>query len=274
MNKKRNGGGFVKIPWNIVQRTTDAELKTLAVLTHYCSLPGGGFPSIETIAREAGKQRRAIITALDNLSAKGFIQKHSRPGLTTVYNLPGVENSTTETDLDQCKKMHRGCAENCTHNKIAFNKNETETLLHERARTRAVKTKKTPYFGFEIKNPLYRDDPYAFPFLDDVPDKVYRQALKIGYSMSITELYRFCGELANGHTPKGDIITDPAGYLEVWKNNQVPGMARQAKNERRTLKQGGCIQFKFQDRTFVRLKPIPYTGEEQRHKVSSIVEIF
>lgn len=271
MNKKRNGGGFVKIPWNIVQRTTDAELKTLAVLTHYCSMPGGGFPSIETIAREAGKQRRAIITALDNLSAKGFIQKHTRPGLTTVYNLPGsesptprtetndqtdenggssAENSTTETEIDQCRKMHRGCAEKCTQNKNELLRlKQIQGHPQKRAKKQAKKAVKESLITFQVKNPEY--DPHRtaemkkqkiLPFAPEAIEKIYLAGLKIGYRMTMDELFKFAWAIIDGgvYSKRGVFhpVRDFDSLLYSWRDAQTPEKARQAVSEQERLNAG------------------------------------
>lgn len=290
MNKKRNGGGFVKIPWNIVQRTTDAELKTLAVLTHYCSMPGGGFPSIETIAREAGKQRRAVITALDNLTAKGFVEKQTRPGRTTVYRLPGsdsttprkntadqtdgsggssAENCTPSEDLNQCKKMHTTSAENCTHNKIE------EIILkqdQEHAHKRARKNKKTEsksLITFPVKNPEYdtqkkveMKEQGIKPFLPGAIDKLYLAGLKIGYRMTIDELFKFAWVMIDGgyYSQRGVFhrVRDFDTLLYQWYDAQTPEKARQAISEQERLKAGEEIfSGEYTGRRWGRTAPLP-----------------
>lgn len=290
MNKNSNGGGFVKIPWNIIQRTTDAELKTLAVLAHYCSMRGGGFPSIETIAREAGKQRRAVITALDNLTAKGFIEKQTRPGRTTVYRLPGsdsttprkntadqtdgsggssAENCTPGEDLNQCKKMHTTSAENCTHNKI-----EEITLKQEQgqAHKRARKNKKTEsesLITFPVKNPQYNSDKAAEmkeqgikPFLPGAIDKLYLAGLKIGYRMTIDELFKFAWVMIDGgyYSQRGVFhrVRDFDTLLYQWYDAQTPEKARQAISEQERLKAGEEIfSGEYTGRRWGRTAPLP-----------------
>lgn len=294
MNKdKRKGGGFVQIPWNAVLQTTDAELKALAVLTHYCSMQGGGFPSIETIAREAGKHRRAIITALESLAAKGIIKKTARPGLTTVYHLPGsdrpqttksaddqtdesggssAENCTGETPPNPCRILHGSSAEFCTHNN-----NDLITLkqeqIHEHKRARARKPPKSQkekesIITFAMKNPAYNpekademEEAQISPFATGAIDRLYLAALKIGYRMTVDEVFKFAWAMIDRgyYSRKGVFhrVADFDSLLYAWRDAQTPEKARQAVSEQERLKAGEEIYSGEVGRSWGILRPFP-----------------
>ena len=297
-DQKKNGGGFVQIPWYVVQKTTDAELKTLAVLTHYCSMQGGGFPSIETIAREAGKHRRAVSTSLDRLTKKGFIVKSSRKGQTSVYSFPGkaakpqeppadppeevagtyAENCTGIDTGNLCGNLHTTYAENCTQNKndlIILKQDHIQGHGHSRTRTREKK-KKTEgakanlesLITFQVANPDYdskdkerMEKKNIFPFISEGIDAIYQAGLKIGYRMTVAEVFKFAFVMIDGGITNRKGIFHPIrdfdSLLFAWRDKQTPEAQRQAVSEQERLKAGQPVS----GGRWQRLAPFPELAE-------------
>lgn len=241
---------------------TAAELQVYLVLSHYATLPNGAYPSIATISSLINTKKRAIIYSLDGLARKGFIVRKKRPGKSSFYELsriPFREQSTVSSGAKNCTTQDKPVQNNAPHQckKLHPNKIDVVNINHEQeqehTRTRKEKKQLESIINFSItnpacdlKNPQEMTKNKILPFTNDGLHNIYLAGLKIGYRMTVAEVFKFALIMIYGkyYTKRGIAhkVRDYDKLLYDWKAKQTPEAARQAISEQERLKAGEKIK--------------------------------
>ena len=131
------------IPRELTRSAGGARLRVYVALAERCNNEGTCFPSLSTIAADAGVSRRSVSYALDWLDATGWIvrTRRSEDGVSqsTLYFLPeqvrrvdsggsakGCTGSATDCTGGSAKGCKGGSAKGCTHNSSQGNSSQFE----------------------------------------------------------------------------------------------------------------------------------------------------
>ncbi len=94
------------------------------MLRAYGGVNGICCPRMETLAADIGRQRRAVVSAIRTLCAKGLVSRRRRPGSSNAYtvHLDGNGQPTTQPGVSPAAQVcaadrARGCAADDAHNK-------------------------------------------------------------------------------------------------------------------------------------------------------------
>ena len=252
---------------------TDFQLRLFMLLCIYAGRDGICNPSTVTLARELKRSRSGVIAAITSIQAAGFICKiggnvGAGRGNTNQYRIV-LEASGDATAIPE--NVHPGRHEQNIEKKQRTERTEKTDIMLAYAMGNSPVCAREPGTAQEQKQqqailsfdfPVWEDDDHNRHHRY-AADRIYFQAQRIGYTMTVQEVYRFLERMMEGKTPSGRRITNLAGLMRTWKANQMPETREQAQEEARLLKAGTPVRFELKQWPYwERLRPFSDIGKD------------